>query len=338
VLSTEELEDGLVAALSAHVEGKRVCATLSGGVDSTLLVALAKTHGICKDLVAYTAVTGSGDDEAYAERAARQLGVELRHVPVPVGHAALDLFDGLSEKAGEPLALVGNSIGLAAIALTARNEGFDAVLTGHGAELAIPGGQTMLPVWLQECERQARYDLIENVVRVTGAAKVRRARRVKHRFSSLGEAIIHFTQVRQANKWIGQKDVVARATDVEAISPFLDRGLCSELAGQPVEWFCPDGWLQSPLRRLLERYVDKEIAYREDRQGLRWPKQTSLAGCKARMRRKIAASGMIEKAPLSERMAFALGLARTGQLARLYEGATAHELSKIARSNQVRNG
>jgi asparagine synthetase B (glutamine-hydrolysing) len=331
MLSTDELEDKLVATLSAHVEGKTLCATLSGGVDSTLLVALAKAHSITRDLVAYTAVTGAGEDEAYAERAARQLGIELRRVPVPVGHAALDLFDTLSEKAAEPLALVGNSIGLAAIALAARNDGFDALLTGHGAELAIPGGQTMLPFWLQECERQTRYDLIENVVRVNGAAKIRSARRVQRRFSSLGEAILHFTQVPKANKWIDQKDVVARATGVEAVSPFLDRGLCREFAAQPVEWFCPDGWLQSPLRRLLEKYVDREITFREARQGLRWSRQTGLAGCRARMRRKIVASGIMKKAPLSERAAFAFDLARTGQLARWYEIATARELSERAR-------
>lgn len=325
MLSTEELEEQLVGAISRSAGGTSFCATLSGGVDSTLLAAVAKKSGLEPDLVAYTAVTGAGDDLRYAEGAAAQLGLALRKVEIPTGNAALDLFDELSEKAGEPLDLVGNSIGFAAIARAALNDGFDAVLTGQGAGAAVAGNPTALPTWISECEKLGRQDLIDNMVRVYGSGTVNSAKRKTNRFSSIGDAIIHYSQVEPI-KWFGQPDVVARAVGLKALSPYLDKDLCALFAQQPVEWFSRDGWLKSPLRRLLATYVDHGIAYRKDQQGLRWPKRSGLAGCEPRMRRKIAGAGVLSRMSPIERMAFHLGLTRTGQLARLYKIATKRTL------------
>jgi asparagine synthetase B (glutamine-hydrolysing) len=75
--------DQWLSRLARAFAGRRVCVCLSGGVDSSVITALARRH--FADLTAYTYVfTGDGgtsDDAVHAETVAAAVGVPLRLVP-----------------------------------------------------------------------------------------------------------------------------------------------------------------------------------------------------------------------------------------------------------------
>ncbi len=79
-LEPKEIEELLCTEIQKSLqqhEGKRVCFALSGGVDSTLLVALAKHQQLTSEITCYTADTGSGKDLSHAKAAAEALGIKL---------------------------------------------------------------------------------------------------------------------------------------------------------------------------------------------------------------------------------------------------------------------
>jgi asparagine synthetase B (glutamine-hydrolysing) len=327
VLESANLDTLVATALRRRITAKNVCFALSGGVDSTLLTAIAATRQLVQPLVAYTAVTDAGADLGYAEQAADILGIELRRVEVPNGAVALDFYDDMSTRAGAALSLVGNSIGFAAICTAAKADGFDAIVDGTGAEQMTAGNKRIIKDWLALAEAAGHDDLVSAFVERNGASLLKQARRQGVRFATMAEAIDHELTDGQFTYWRSHHPLTQRATGIEIISPFLGSEL-EKLKYQPLEWYCPDGWMKSPLRRLLATHVGDAVAYRQDKQGLRWPRKSSLASCHQRMRDVIAESDVIRFASWRHRLAFRLNAASTSRLSRLYEEATAQRVKK----------
>jgi len=231
----------------------------------------------------------------------------------------------MSAKAGAPLSLVGNSIGFAAIAAAARADGFDAIVDGTGAEQMTAGNQRIMTDWLALAEAAGRHDLVKAFVERNGKRLLRHARRQGVRFATIADAIEHDLTNSKFTFWRSHHPLTARATGIEIISPFLGPEL-AELKRQPLEWYCPDGWIKSPLRKLLAKHVGDAVAYRQDKQGLRWPMKRALVGCRVRMRDTITKYGGIASASRRNRLAFIMRAESVGVRARLYEAAIANRL------------
>ncbi len=139
---TRRLIDEIAAALDGAVARRLaadapVAAYLSGGVDSSLLVALAARHR--PDLTALSVeLRGVGPDEAsLARETTRALGV--RHVAVSVDAAGIHArFPALVRAAESPI-LDHASACLLALSEEVRARGFKAVVTGEGADEAFAG-------------------------------------------------------------------------------------------------------------------------------------------------------------------------------------------------------
>lgn len=326
-LDSNALEHLLASTIHKLTENKQVCFALSGGVDSTLLAAIATRQGFTQNLVAYTAVSHAGADLDYALEAASILGIEIRRVSIPIGNTALDFYDEMSTRAGASLALVGNSIGFAAVCAAAKADGFEAIVDGTGAEQMTGGNNRIIVDWLALAEDAGLDDLISIFVARNGRSLVKMARKHPVRFDSMAAAIEHDLTRSKFTEWRDHHMVTACATNIQIISPFLSEQVQC-LAHQPLEWYCPDGWLKSPLRKLLAIYVGDKIAYRKDNQGLRWPKSHALRECRARMRLTIMEHEALCEAAPSERVAFALRIETIGCLARLYREATMKRLGE----------
>lgn len=133
----DELERLLDAAVGRRLAADAPVATyLSGGVDSSLIVALAAKRG---DVTAFSvALDGVGPDEAdLAARTARLVGAE--HVAIRVDAQAIGrLFPEVVIAAEVPI-LDHASCALLALSRAVRERGFKAVLTGEGADEAFAG-------------------------------------------------------------------------------------------------------------------------------------------------------------------------------------------------------
>jgi asparagine synthase (glutamine-hydrolysing) len=135
----DELEAALAAAVARRLAADAPVATyLSGGVDSSLLVALAARER--RDVTAFSvALDGAlGPDEAgLAAATARALGVEHAVVRVAAADVAR-LFPEVVRAAEVPI-LDHADAALLALARAVRARGFKAVLTGEGADEAFAG-------------------------------------------------------------------------------------------------------------------------------------------------------------------------------------------------------
>ncbi len=114
-----------------------VGAYLSGGLDSTAVVALAARERPRLATFGVSFERPPWDEGALAERSAEQLGVPFE----PVRVRQRDLVDGLAEavRLAEGLAINGQLVAKHRLAVAARAAGVRAVLTGEGADEAFLG-------------------------------------------------------------------------------------------------------------------------------------------------------------------------------------------------------
>ncbi len=132
------LEELLGASVDLHLRGGAPLAAMcSGGIDSSLLTALARERR--PDLVAYVAdIEGVGGEEhRRASLVCRHLGVELRPVSV-TWDACLRLWPMAVLHNDQPLYFA-NDIACALLARTAREDGFQGLLSGEGADELFGG-------------------------------------------------------------------------------------------------------------------------------------------------------------------------------------------------------
>jgi asparagine synthase (glutamine-hydrolysing) len=134
-----------------------VGAFLSGGLDSSAVVAYARKHPQAEPLRCFTigfsegrtAAEGVADDLPYARRAARALGVELEEVTV--GPATMDDLASMVWQLDEPQAdLAPLNVGL--ISRSARAAGIKVLLSGAGGDDIFSGYRRhqslqLEPVW-----------------------------------------------------------------------------------------------------------------------------------------------------------------------------------------------
>jgi len=156
----DEIEEGAVArtrsavedSLAAHLRSDvPVCALLSGGLDSTILTALAAQR--IDDLRTYAAGAPDGaddDDLACAERVARDLGVQHDRALVDGAHFRA-AWPALVADLGVPLSTP-NEVAIYAIASRLRADGCVVAISGEGADEFFAGYTApMVAAW--RCSR-----------------------------------------------------------------------------------------------------------------------------------------------------------------------------------------
>lgn len=114
---------------------------LSGGLDSSLLVAIAQKHNMLKEINCYTiqqdtSKFGFENDAPYAEKVADHLGVKLTRVEKPA--LTIDAIDQILDIIEEPVPDL-SAINVAAIAQVAQKQNIKVLLSGLGADDIFTG-------------------------------------------------------------------------------------------------------------------------------------------------------------------------------------------------------
>ncbi|CAN5668636.1 asparagine synthase (glutamine-hydrolyzing) [soil metagenome] len=139
----EEAEEALAALLEESVALSLVSDVplglmLSGGIDSSLVAALAVRHAPAAELTAYSVAFGRPDDEvAAASRLAADLGIRLRTIHVTQREVAADFDDWLDEldyPSGNP-----TWIATSFVARAAHEDGIKVLLSGDGGDELFGG-------------------------------------------------------------------------------------------------------------------------------------------------------------------------------------------------------
>ena len=136
----EEVADAVASAVRVRCRADaRVCVQLSGGLDSTIVAALAREAGV-RDafIVGFGEGASAGYDErAIARQTARELGLELHEVVVDATAIATHWPAAVGH--GEGLAINGHLVGKWLLSRAMHAAGFKVALTGEGADEVFAG-------------------------------------------------------------------------------------------------------------------------------------------------------------------------------------------------------
>jgi len=280
-LNASDIENILINELKYSFEkykDKKIAFALSGGVDSTLLVALAKAHCLYEEIICYTAYTGKGNDLHYAKLAAKQLGVQLNIVTIPYDDDALAEQIKLSKASSTPISFTGNSIGFSKICDRAIVDGFDVIIDGTASDQIFAGTYKTHGVqWYHDALKHNMHSeakhfksraLKENLI------NEKTFNNVLGKKSCSLSAYLYFQITQGAlQTWLLQHRASAKANSIHIITPFLNKEV-AQYIWSPLEGFYQKGINKFVLRTILAKYVSKEIAWRVDNQGLRWRPST----------------------------------------------------------------
>ena len=330
-LPESQIEDALVASLERRIAGaSKLAFAISGGVDSTTLAALGSRLFSGQPILCFTARTHGGSDLPFAIQAARDIGADLRIVDVPVDASALALHSAAVSAACHPIAFSGNSIGFAAICRAARAEGVDVIVDGTGSAPLFGGGYMLHGIYWARAEGLDRSS--QQFAEFIEAAKAMghfSQEDIAKLTAEPTERIDYGLKMRREMtrggmaRWRSHHIANARAHDIRIAMPYLDDDVARFVWHEPTAYF-QKGWNKAPLRRVLERYVSSEVAWRRSEQGLRWPVRPFLSKNRFAMSQYIAGS-RIRSVSLGYWAAGALGVLPAARLGRLYSTAHAHD-------------
>jgi asparagine synthase (glutamine-hydrolysing) len=200
--SVAELAQVVGQSVNAHlVSDVPVASLLSGGLDSSLVTAMAVAAGA--DFEAYTIAfrredqkfEAMPDDAAYARRVASRLGIELHEIEIApdVVEMLPRIVDVLDEPIGDAAAI--NTV---LICQAARYAGVKVMLSGMGADEMFAGYRkhyaALLAGRYRRLPRLLRRGLIEPTVRLLPVASRRRG----FRYSRWAKRFIGFARLEEA--------------------------------------------------------------------------------------------------------------------------------------------
>lgn len=250
--SIESVRQGLRKAVQRQlVADVPVGAFLSGGLDSSAIVAFAREH--LPDLRCFTIESSGGSDAGetsdlpYARRVAKHLGVQLDVVHIDAARMAGDL-ERMVWQLDEPLADPA-PLNVLYIAQLAREHGIKVLLSGAGGDDLFTGYRRHLALryealwnWLPQRARQSLDRLAGGFDQRSGFG-----RRLSRLFAGAGAS--GDTRLTRYFAWARRDDLIA------LYSPSLRAAIGDELAEQPMLDFLA-GMSDGPSR--MERMLALE--------------------------------------------------------------------------------
>ena len=144
IQAVDEVEETLLQSVKTQLAADApVGALCSGGVDSSLIVAMASRFQ--KDLAIFHAdVTGPESEQSAAAALATHLRLELKTVKI-ADHHAVEMMPEVMAHYGHPFTLNPHAVPFLMVSRLARSHGVKAVLTGEGSDECYIGyGATIL--------------------------------------------------------------------------------------------------------------------------------------------------------------------------------------------------
>jgi asparagine synthase (glutamine-hydrolysing) len=272
----EDWREAVLASLRTAVERRRIAdvpvgVLLSGGLDSSLVVALLKDHPDLKTFsIGFESVGGvRGDEFQYSDLVAQRFGTEHHRIHID-GARALDAMPGVVKAMSEPM-MSHDAIGFYLLAEEVSKH-VKVVQSGQGAD-EIFGGYHWYPRMLQANDPVGEYarvyfdrdhdemgealvsrymngdysrDFVDNFFARAGATR------------AIDKALQIDTQVMLVDDPVKRVDNMTMAWGLEARVPFLDHELVELAARIPAELKVRDGG-KSILKDAARAVVPAEV-------------------------------------------------------------------------------
>jgi asparagine synthase (glutamine-hydrolysing) len=342
------LKDRFLRAVERRlVSDRKVGLLLSGGVDSSLILAALARLGRLDEVACYIGDAGKSDDAAYAVACAEATGARRRRVVMDYGDAGFDAFLATCLRQEKPFPLIGNVLGAPALYAAMAEDDVRVALDGAGAdeifggywyryagfalrdalragdeamaEALLAGGQLdpALRDWMRRQDDALPLPRLEALpaadarhLRPDSALAVRDAPPGDPLVGfggALSDALLMDMRGGRMQEWLWQNDRNAMSFGVENRSPFLDPSLAREALPAGGTKFS-GGWNKRALRDLFPELHDLPTARRRDKQGFRFVFARFARANHASIIELLAASRHV--AETVERDAWLDGLAR----------------------------
>ena len=127
------------AVLARLVADRNVGLLLSGGVDSSLILAVLHAQGMADRVTCFTGDAGKSDDADYARRCITQLGIKAVNVPLDYGTTGMDSFLQVCRHQEKPFPFIGNALAMPQLYAQIASHDVPVVLDGTGGDEIYAG-------------------------------------------------------------------------------------------------------------------------------------------------------------------------------------------------------
>lgn len=121
------------------VADRRVGLLLSGGIDSSLVLAVLRAEGLDGQVSCFTGDAGKSDDARYAQACIQQLGIHQINVALDYGPTGLDSFLQVCRHQEKPFPLIGNVLAMPQLYAQIAAHDVPVVLDGTGGDEIFGG-------------------------------------------------------------------------------------------------------------------------------------------------------------------------------------------------------
>src|SRR5205814_195986 len=139
---------------------------LSGGVDSSIVLAGLVKQGLQGQVRCFIGETGRSEDALYAKRCVEQLGLEATVIEMIYNERAFDRFLKMCQNYEKPFPMLGNSMAMSEMYEAIQSFGVPVVLDGTGGD-EIFGGywDRQFPFALQDAIRCKNWQSLARMSR-----------------------------------------------------------------------------------------------------------------------------------------------------------------------------
>jgi asparagine synthase (glutamine-hydrolysing) len=127
------------AVLERLVADRRVGLLLSGGIDSSLILAVLRARKLDSQVTCFTGDAGKSEDARYAQACVEQLGIAHVSVPLDYGSAGLEGFLAVCKHQEKPFPLIGNALAMPQLYAQIASHDVPVVLDGTGGDEIFGG-------------------------------------------------------------------------------------------------------------------------------------------------------------------------------------------------------
>jgi asparagine synthase (glutamine-hydrolysing) len=282
---------------------------LSGGVDSSIVLAGLVKKGVQDQVRCFIGETGRSEDALYAKKCVEQLGLEATVINMVYNERAFDRFLKMCGHYEKPFPMLGNSMAMSEMYEAIHAFNVPVVLDGTGGD-EIFGGywDRQFPFAVQDAIRHRDW---QSVARMRRSGKAfwyelgwRRAKLasaqlllaipgIKHKSNavrdfcsrdvlkatsrdplddrsiSFQEALYRDVERGRLGEWIWHNDRNAMMSSIENRSPLLDYRLTRFIGTGAAKKFVGQ-WNKHELRSAFDGLVNLPTQWRVQKQGFRW--------------------------------------------------------------------
>jgi len=337
VASSSEAEDvAQIVSDAARIRltsDRPVGLLLSGGVDSSIVLAGLVKQGLQSQVRCFIGETGRSEDALYAKKCVAQLGLEATVIDMVYNQRAFDRFLKMCLHYEKPFPMLGNSMAMSEMYEAIQGHGVPVVLDGTGGD-EIFGGywDRQFPFALQDAIRSRDWSALGamrhsgrpfwdglgwNALRQRFGQLLLAIPGVRHKSNavrdyctpdvlqgvsgdpldqksiSFEEALYRDVERGRLGEWIWHNDRNAMMSSIENRSPLLDFRLSRYIGTGAARKFVGQ-WNKHELRCAFDQLVKLPTQWRVQKQGFRWAARRFFRDNKSSILELVASSKLLK--------------------------------------------